>query len=234
MNAPELYIATVEDQLELDLPGVTQVQVHESIGDTASILRTVLAQDPDIVMAGNLARPEAAAVVLEAARRHLMIGGLTAKDAAAAMSYLINPPRGPEDSHGSYRTTPHPLARSLRLVVNQRLVRRICEDCKQEIEMDPEHLLRYGLTEDETRQVKTRFGEGCAACNKTGYRGRIGLFEVLKIDTEIKELLIAGASEEMLRQKTSAKAAWTLRQSAMQKLRDGVTTIEEIAREIQL
>jgi type IV pilus assembly protein PilB len=146
----------------------------------------------------------------------------------------MNPPRGPEDSIGSNRTTPHILSGSLHLVVNQRLVRRICEECKREIEMDPEDLLRYGLSEDEARQAKTLFGKGCAACNYTGYRGRIGLFEVLKIDTEIKELLIAGASEETLRQKTGAKTTWTLRQSAMQKLRDGVTTIEEVAREIRL
>ena len=118
--------------------------------------------------------------------------------------------------------------------MNQRLVRRVCDKCKQEGEVDSEALVRLGLTEDEARQGKGVHGEGCAACNNVGYRGLIGLFEVLKIDTEIKELLMAGASEETVRQKTSVKAAWTLRQSAMRKLRDGVTTIDEVSREIRL
>ncbi len=106
LNTPRQHIVTVEDTVELDLPGVTQIEVRWARGcDMASALRTVLAQYPDIVMAGNLASPEAAAVVVEAARRHFMIGGLTAQDAAAAINYLLNPPRGPEDSHGGYRAT---------------------------------------------------------------------------------------------------------------------------------
>lgn len=222
LNTPETNIMTAEDPVEFNLAGVNQVQMKEQIGlNFAAALRSFLRQDPNIILVGEVRDFETAEIAIKAALTgHLVLSTLHTNDAPSTISRLMN--MGIE---------PFLVATSVNLIQAQRLIRRICKDCKAENPMPPEALLEIGFTADEAKQMTTFKGRGCQACNNTGYKGRVGLYETMEVTDEIRELILIGASALELRKKAMDDGMITLRESGLHKIRNGVTTIEEVVRE---
>ncbi|HXG91811.1 MAG TPA: type IV-A pilus assembly ATPase PilB [Blastocatellia bacterium] len=222
LNTPETNIMTAEDPVEFNLPGVNQVQMKESIGlNFAAALRSFLRQDPNIILVGEIRDFETAEIAVKAALTgHLVLSTLHTNDAPSTISRLMN--MGIE---------PFLVATSVNLIQAQRLIRRICKECKTEIHTPEEALIDIGFSASEVRDLKTYKGAGCAACNGTGYKGRVGLYEVMEITDELRELILVGASGLELRRKAIEEGMLTLRQSGLEKIRQGMTTIEEVVRE---
>src|SRR5215203_2227516 len=222
LNTPETNIMTAEDPVEFNLPGINQVQMKEQIGlNFATALRSFLRQDPNIVLVGEIRDFETAEIAIKAALTgHLVLSTLHTNDAPSTISRLMN--MGIE---------PFLVATSVNLIQAQRLIRRICKDCKHEHQTPPEALAEVGFSTEEARTIKTYKGKGCLTCNNTGYKGRIGLYEVMEITDEIRELILIGASALELRRKAIEEGMITLRESGLYKIRAGVTTPEEVVRE---
>jgi type IV pilus assembly protein PilB len=222
LNTVDTNIMTAEDPVEFNLPGINQVQMKEQIGlNFAAALRSFLRQDPNIILVGEIRDFETAEIAIKAALTgHLVLSTLHTNDAPSTISRLMN--MGIE---------PFLVATSVNLIQAQRLIRRICKDCKKEHPTPVEALVEIGFSPEEARNVKTYKGRGCPTCNDTGYKGRIGLYEVMEITDEIRELILIGASALELRKKSIEDGMITLRESGMQKVRSGVTTIEEVLRE---
>ena len=222
VNTPEINIMTAEDPVEFNLHGINQVQMKESIGlNFAAALRSFLRQDPNIVLVGEIRDFETAEVAIKAALTgHLVLSTLHTNDAPSTINRLMN--MGIE---------PFLVATSVHLVLAQRLVRRICSFCKEPVEAPVSALVNAGFTEREARTLKLFKGRGCEQCGDTGYKGRCGLYEVMVVDDDLRELILSGASSLELREKAIENGMITLRGSGLQKIRDGVTTIEEVVRE---
>jgi type IV pilus assembly protein PilB len=222
LNTVETNIMTAEDPVEFNLPGINQVQMKEQIGlNFAAALRSFLRQDPNIVLVGEIRDFETAEIAIKAALTgHLVLSTLHTNDAPSTISRLMN--MGIE---------PFLVATSVNLIQAQRLIRRICKDCKQEHPIPAEAFIEVGFTIEEAKTLKTFKGKGCSTCNNTGYKGRIGLYEVMEITDEIRELILIGASALELRKKAIDDGMITLRESGLHKIRAGVTTIEEVVRE---
>ena len=222
LNTVDTNIMTAEDPVEFNLPGINQVQMKEQIGlNFAAALRSFLRQDPNIVLVGEIRDFETAEIAIKAALTgHLVLSTLHTNDAPSTISRLMN--MGIE---------PFLVATSVNLIQAQRLIRRICKDCKQEHQTPPEALIEVGFSADEAKTIKTFKGTGCSTCNNTGYKGRIGLYEVMEITDEIRELILIGASALELRKKAIDDGMITLRESGLYKIRAGVTTPEEVVRE---
>jgi type IV pilus assembly protein PilB len=222
LNTVQTNIMTAEDPVEFNLPGINQVQMKEQIGlNFAAALRSFLRQDPNIVLVGEIRDFETAEIAIKAALTgHLVLSTLHTNDAPSTISRLMN--MGIE---------PFLVATSVNLIQAQRLIRRICKDCKQEHAMPVEALIEVGFTTEEAKSLKTFKGKGCSTCNNTGYKGRIGLYEVMEITDELRELILIGASALELRKKAIDDGMITLRESGLYKIRAGVTTIEEVVRE---
>ena len=222
LNTVDTNIMTAEDPVEFNLQGINQVQMKEQIGlNFAAALRAFLRQDPNIVLVGEIRDFETAEIAIKAALTgHLVLSTLHTNDAPSTISRLMN--MGIE---------PFLVATSVNLIQAQRLIRRICKDCKQEHQHPMEALVEVGFSADEAKSLKTFKGKGCTTCNNTGYKGRIGLYEVLEITDEIRELILIGASALELRKKAVDDGMITLRESGLHKIRAGVTTIEEVVRE---
>jgi type IV pilus assembly protein PilB len=222
VNTPETNIMTAEDPVEFNLLGVNQVQVRESIGlNFAAALRSFLRQDPNIILVGEIRDFETAEIAVKAALTgHLVLSTLHTNDAPSTINRLMN--MGIE---------PFLVASSLNLVCAQRLVRRVCVNCKVEDDVPPPALEQIGFTSDLASTVKPKKGKGCEKCNKTGYKGRVGLYEVMEITDELRELILVGASALELRRKAIEEGMITLRASGLRKITEGVTTIEEVLRE---
>jgi type IV pilus assembly protein PilB len=222
LNTVQTNIMTAEDPVEFNLVGINQVQMKEQIGlNFAAALRAFLRQDPNIVLVGEIRDFETAEIAIKAALTgHLVLSTLHTNDAPSTISRLMN--MGIE---------PFLVATSVNLIQAQRLIRRVCKDCKLEHSMPPEALVEVGFSPDEAKQITTYKGQGCATCNHTGYKGRIGLYEVMEINDELRELILIGASALELRKKAIEDGMINLRESGLQKIRDGVTTIEEVVRE---
>jgi type IV pilus assembly protein PilB len=222
LNTVETNIMTAEDPVEFNLPGINQVQMKEQIGlNFAAALRSFLRQDPNIVLVGEIRDFETAEIAIKAALTgHLVLSTLHTNDAPSTISRLMN--MGIE---------PFLVATSVNLIQAQRLIRRICKDCKQEHQTPPEALIEVGFSAEEAKTIKTYKGKGCSTCNHTGYKGRIGLYEVLEITDEIRELILIGASALELRKKAIDDGMISLRESGLHKIRSGVTTPEEVVRE---
>jgi type IV pilus assembly protein PilB len=222
LNTVETNIMTAEDPVEFNLPGINQVQMKEQIGlNFAAALRSFLRQDPNIVLVGEIRDFETAEIAIKAALTgHLVLSTLHTNDAPSTISRLMN--MGIE---------PFLVATSVNLIQAQRLIRRICKDCKQDHQVPAEALIEVGLTAEDAKALKTFKGKGCATCNNTGYKGRIGLYEVMEITDEIRELILIGASALELRKKAIDDGMITLRESGLHKIRAGVTTLEEVVRE---
>jgi len=222
LNTVETNIMTAEDPVEFNLPGINQVQMKEQIGlNFAAALRSFLRQDPNIVLVGEVRDFETAEIAIKAALTgHLVLSTLHTNDAPSTISRLMN--MGIE---------PFLVATSVNLIQAQRLIRRVCKDCKQDHQVPAEAMIEVGFSAEETKTLKTFKGKGCATCNNTGYKGRIGLYEVMEITDEIRELILIGASALELRKKAIDDGMITLRESGLYKIRAGVTTIEEVVRE---
>jgi len=222
INTPETNIMTAEDPVEFNLVGVNQVQVRENIGlNFAAALRSFLRQDPNIILVGEIRDFETAEIAVKAALTgHLVLSTLHTNDAPSTINRLMN--MGIE---------PFLVASSVNLICAQRLVRRICSNCKIDEPHAPPALVEAGFTQEEANKVIPKKGTGCEKCNNTGYKGRVGLYEVMEIGEELRELILVGASGLELRRKAVEEGMITLRRSGLYKVMDGVTTIEEVARE---
>ena len=222
LNKADVNISTAEDPVEYNLVGINQVQVREQIGlDFASCLRSFLRQDPDIIMVGEIRDLETAQIAVKAALTgHLVLSTLHTNDAPSTIDRLIN--MGVE---------PFLLTSSINLIAAQRLVRRICDKCKEPIEVTPEALINLGIDASEAAGGFPIFrGRGCNNCNDTGYRGRLAIYEILVMHEGLKELILKSASAADLKREAVKSGMSTLRMSALQKVRDGLTTIEETIR----
>jgi type IV pilus assembly protein PilB len=222
LNTPETNILTAEDPVEFNLVGINQVQMKEQIGlNFAAALRSFLRQDPNIVLVGEIRDFETAEIAIKAALTgHLVLSTLHTNDAPSTISRLMN--MGIE---------PFLVATSVNLIQAQRLIRRICKNCKKEQPTPAEALIEIGFSEEEAQTLKTYKGKGCSTCNDTGYKGRVGLYETMEVTDEIRELILIGASSLELRKKAIDDGMITLRESGLHKIRNGVTTIEEVLRE---
>ncbi len=222
INTPETNIMTAEDPVEFQLTGINQVQMKESIGlNFAAALRSFLRQDPNIVLVGEIRDFETAEIAIKAALTgHLVLSTLHTNDAPSTINRLMN--MGIE---------PFLVATSVNLIVAQRLIRRICQKCKEVEDVPVQALLNVGFSESEAPNIQLYKGRGCEACNQRGYKGRVGLFEVMKVTEDIRELILSGASAIELRRKALEEGMISLRHSGLQKIREGVTTIEEVVRE---
>ena len=222
LNTSETNIMTAEDPVEFNLLGVNQVQVRESIGlNFAAALRSFLRQDPNIILVGEIRDFETAEIAVKAALTgHLVLSTLHTNDAPSTISRLMN--MGIE---------PFLVASSLNLVCAQRLVRRVCVNCKVEDELPPAAMEQVGFSREDALAVKPKKGTGCDKCLKTGYKGRVGLYEVMEVTDELRELILVGASALEIRRKAIEEGMITLRGSGLRKIKDGVTTIEEVLRE---
>ncbi|HXW04697.1 MAG TPA: type IV-A pilus assembly ATPase PilB [Vicinamibacterales bacterium] len=222
INTSETNIMTAEDPVEFNLVGVNQVQVRENIGlNFAAALRSFLRQDPNIILVGEIRDFETAEIAVKAALTgHLVLSTLHTNDAPSTINRLMN--MGIE---------PFLVASSVNLICAQRLVRRICAKCKADHPTPPQALVDAGFTQDEAHRVVPKKGQGCDVCNNTGYKGRVGLYEVMEITDELRELILVGASGLELKRKAVEEGMITLRRSGLQKVMEGVTTIEEVARE---
>jgi type IV pilus assembly protein PilB len=225
LNTPETNIMTAEDPVEFNLHGINQVQMKEQIGlNFAAALRSFLRQDPNIVLVGEIRDFETAEIAIKAALTgHMVLSTLHTNDAPSTISRLVN--MGIE---------PFLVATSVNIIQAQRLIRRICKECKEVNPVPVEGLIEIGFTPEEAKDVTLYKGRGCNACNGTGFKGRVGLYEVMEVTDELRELIIIGASAIELRRKAIDLGMITLRQSGLYKLREGITTIEEVVKETVL
>jgi type IV pilus assembly protein PilB len=222
INTVQTNIMTAEDPVEFNLMGVNQVQVRENIGlNFAAALRSFLRQDPNIILVGEIRDFETAEIAVKAALTgHLVLSTLHTNDAPSTVNRLMN--MGIE---------PFLVASSLNLICAQRLVRRICKNCTKPDPTPPPALMQAGFSAEDAKTVVPNKGSGCEKCNNTGYKGRVGLYEVLEVTEEIRELILVGASSLELRRKAVDEGMITLRSSGLRKVKEGMTTIEEIVRE---
>jgi type IV pilus assembly protein PilB len=225
LNQVDTNIMTAEDPVEFQLGGINQVQMKEQIGlNFAAALRAFLRQDPNIILVGEIRDFETAEIAVKAALTgHLVLSTLHTNDAPSTISRLMN--MGIE---------PFLVATSVNLICAQRLVRRICSGCKEEVEVPPQVLLDAGFGEEELKTTKIYHGKGCSICNKGGYKGRTGLYEVMEINDELRELILVGASALELKKKAVEQGMLTLRRSGLVKIAAGMTTMDEVLRETVL
>jgi len=221
LNKESENITTAEDPVEYNFMGINQVQMHEEIGLTfASSLRSFLRQDPDIIMVGEVRDFETAQIAIQAALTgHLVLSTVHTNDAPGTVTRLID--MGIE---------PFLISSAVILILAQRLIRKICVECREPIKVHPQLLIDLGVSPDEVKTFPVYKGKGCSICNNTGYKGRVGLYEVMAIKEEIKELILSRASPSEVKKEAMRLGMKTLRQSGIIKIRDGLTTIEEVLR----
>ena len=221
LNKVGVNISTAEDPVEYNFLGINQVAVKEEIGLTfAAALRSFLRQDPDIIMVGEIRDFETAEIAVKAALTgHLVLSTLHTNDAPGTISRLLN--MGIE---------PFLVAASVVIIASQRLVRKICTECKEEDNLPVPALINLGFKEEEAESIKCYKGIGCSACNNTGYKGRIGLYEVMPLKEELKEMILEGASTDELKKAALNLGLKTLRMSGLSKIKKGITSVEEVLR----
>ena len=222
LNKTTENISTAEDPVEFNLAGINQVQIHEEIGLTfANALRSFLRQDPDIILVGEIRDFETAEIAIKAALTgHLVLSTLHTNDAPSTVNRLLN--MGIE---------PFLVSSATNLILAQRLVRKICQECKEPVTITPESFVKLGVQKEEYEQYKdiTFYkGKGCDICNNTGYKGRLALYEVMPISEPIKELILQGASAIDIKREAIHQGLQTLRRSGISKLLGGVTSLEEV------
>jgi len=225
LNTADTNIMTAEDPVEFQLAGINQVQMKDQIGlNFASALRAFLRQDPNIILVGEIRDFETAEIAVKAALTgHLVLSTLHTNDAPSTISRLMN--MGIE---------PFLVATSVNLICAQRLVRRICGNCKEPLELPQQALLDAGFTPDEIKSTTVFHGKGCSVCNKNGYKGRVGLYEVMEITDELRELILVGASALELKKRALDAGMISLRRSGLTKATLGMTTLDEVLRETVL
>ena len=222
LNDPTVNILTAEDPIEFNLAGINQVQMKEQIGLTfASAMRSFLRQDPDIILVGEIRDFETAEIAVKAALTgHLVLSTLHTNDAPSTVNRLMN--MGIE---------PFLVATAVNCIAAQRLVRKVCTGCAEDVDTSPQTLIQVGFAPDEVKTLKVKRGRGCESCKHTGYKGRLGLFEVLSFTDEIRDMILTGASSIELKRRAVEEGMVTLRVAGLHKIRDGVTTLEEVLRE---
>jgi type IV pilus assembly protein PilB len=222
LNDPTVNILTAEDPIEFNLAGINQVQMKEQIGLTfASAMRSFLRQDPDIILVGEIRDFETAEIAVKAALTgHLVLSTLHTNDAPSTVNRLMN--MGIE---------PFLVATAVNCIAAQRLVRKVCTKCAEDVDTSPQTLMQVGFAPDEVKTLKVKRGRGCESCKHTGYKGRLGLFEVLSFTDEIRDMILTGASSIELKRRAVEEGMVTLRVAGLHKIRDGVTTLEEVLRE---
>nr|WP_244083195.1 type IV-A pilus assembly ATPase PilB [Desulforhabdus sp. TSK] len=221
LNQLSCNISTAEDPIEYNLYGINQVQIHDAIGlSFAAALRSFLRQDPDIIMVGEIRDFETAEISMKAALTgHLVLSTLHTNDAPSSINRLLN--MGVESFL---------VASALNLVLAQRLVRRICTECSTEVDVPQELLLELGVHEEELGTFQCYRGKGCAVCSNTGYRGRMALYEVMTLHDSIRELVLHGAGASEIKKEAMRLGMTSLRRSGINKLMQGVTSVEEVFR----
>ena len=222
INQPEVNIMTAEDPVEYNLDGINQVLVNEGVGLTfAAALRAFLRQDPNIVMVGEIRDIDTASIAVKAALTgHLVLSTLHTNDAPSTINRLVD--MGVE---------PFLVASSTNLIMAQRLIRRVCNGCKSEVKLHPETLRELGLTDQEAAQTTFQEGKGCVDCSNTGYRGRLGVYEVMPISPKVRDLILDRSPTSQIKKQAVADGMLTLRMDGLSKLKNGVTTAEEVLKE---
>lgn len=222
LNTAETNILTAEDPVEFYIPGINQVQIKEEIGlDFPRCLRTFLRQDPDIMLVGEMRDAETVDIAIKAALTgHLVFSTVHTNDASSTVTRLLN-----------MNVEPFLIADSVILIAAQRLVRRLCKNCKTQHKLPGKALIDMGYTPEEAEKVQIFKPKGCEACNSTGYKGRTALFEVMTIDDDIRELILVRAQSREVKKKAIEKGMITLRRSGLIKIKNGVTSVEEVLRE---
>jgi type IV pilus assembly protein PilB len=227
LNKPDTNIMTAEDPVEFNLPGINQVQIRDNIGlNFAMALRSFLRQDPNIILVGEIRDYETAEIAVKAALTgHLVLSTLHTNDAPSTVSRMVN--MGIE---------PFLVGTAVNLIQAQRLVRRVCTKCKFDdtANMPSKTLIDIGFTPEQIGGFQVMKGKGCSTCNGTGYRGRVGLYEVMEISEGIRDLIMVGATAVEIKRKALEEGMLTLRMSGLEKIRGGVTTVEEVLRETVL
>ena len=221
LNKISENISTAEDPVEFNFAGINQVQMHEEIGlNFAAALRAFLRQDPDIIMIGEIRDFETAEIGVKAALTgHMVLSTLHTNDAPSTINRLLN--MGIE---------PFLVASAVNLISAQRLGRRVCSECKEPEELSTDALIEAGMPADKVGSFVTYKGRGCSVCNDTGYKGRIGIYQVMPMFEEIKEMVLSGANTAEIKQESMRLGVKTMRQSALTKFMEGVTTLEEVLR----
>jgi type IV pilus assembly protein PilB len=221
LNQPGTNIMTAEDPVEFNIKGINQVQIRDNIGlNFAAALRSFLRQDPDVIMVGEIRDYETAEIAVKAALTgHLVLSTLHTNDAPSAVTRLLN--MGIE---------PFLVASSVLLILAQRLLRRICVHCKAPVVVPAHALVDVGLTAEETASITCYKGDGCEACNGTGYKGRIAIYEVMVLNAELRDMVLSGASALEIKRGAIQHGMRTLRMSGLEKLKEGITTVEEVVR----
>ncbi len=222
LNTGKVNIMTAEDPCEYNFAGINQVQTKDLIGLTfAAALRSFLRQDPDIIMVGEIRDRETAEIAIKAALTgHLVLSTLHTNDAPSTINRLLN--MGVE---------PFLVSSSVHLICAQRLVRRVCTECKKPLQVPVDVLVKIGLPPSIAKNTTPFVGAGCSRCNDTGYKGRVGLFEVMEVTPSLHKLILTGANAQEIRQLAKDEGMITLRESGLEKLRCGMTTIDEVLRE---
>ena len=222
VNTIDVNIMTAEDPVEYNIYGINQVLVRNEIGMTfAAALRAFLRQDPNIIMVGEIRDLETGSIAIKAALTgHLVLSTLHTNDAPSTITRMLD--MGIE---------PFNVASAVNLIVAQRLIRRICKDCKAEHEYTSDELAALGMTDGELAEITFYKGTGCSSCGDTGYRGRAGLYEVMELTPALRRMILQGGSADELKEKAIEEGMLTLRMDGIMKLRKGITTLEEIVKE---
>ena len=224
LNKRDTNIMTAEDPVEFNLRGINQVQIRDAVGLTfAMALREFLRQDPNIILVGEIRDYETAEIAVKAALTgHLVLSTLHTNDAPSTVSRLVN--MGIE---------PFLVGTAVNLIQAQRLVRRLCPHCKTDVTRDihSQNLVEAGFLPQELGSLRVHRGRGCPACNGTGYKGRVGLYEVMEMTEAIRDLVMVGATAVEIKKKALEEGMLTLRQSGLEKVRQGTTSLEEVLRE---
>ncbi|MCP4341574.1 MAG: type IV-A pilus assembly ATPase PilB [Desulfobulbaceae bacterium] len=221
MNSEDIKILTAEDPVEFNFKGINQVNVHQEVGMTfAAALKAFLRQDPDIIMVGEIRDIETAEIAIKAAMTgHLVFSTLHTNDSPATIGRLVD-----------IGIPPYMLASSVTMVLSQRLGRKLCTKCKKIVQYEAEELLKVGFHEEEIEDLEIYGPNGCQECNNLGYKGRVGFFELMEITDEVGKAISAEVPEDQLRKVAIQEGMIPLRDAALQKVRDGITSIEEAQR----
>ncbi len=221
LNTEDRNISTAEDPVEINLPGINQVNVNPKVGLTfASALKAFLRQDPDVIMVGEIRDLETAEIAIKAAQTgHLVLSTLHTNDAPRTLTRLVD-----------MGVKPYAIATSVNLIIAQRLARRLCESCRELRDIPAEALLLEGFTEDEINPGLKIFGPvGCKACSD-GYKGRVGIYQVIPISDATSRIILEGGNAVQIADQVAEEGHWDLRRAALQKVKDGITSLEEINR----
>jgi type IV pilus assembly protein PilB len=220
LNTEDRNISTCEDPVEINVPGINQVNVNPKVGlHFATALKAFLRQDPDVIMVGEIRDLETAETAIKAAQTgHLVLSTLHTNDAPRTLSRLVD-----------MGVKPYAIATSIHLIIAQRLVRRLCEQCKELRDIPEEALLQEGFTREDLQSLRIFGPVGCKACND-GYKSRVGIYQVMPVTEAIGRIILAGGNAVQIEEQSIKDGVWTLRRSALHKVKMGVTSLEEINR----